>query len=145
LGAQIALYPQGKSQAAEEQDMRLDCPRCHSVNLSRLRRRGMLDHIRAQFGRWPFCCRNCGRHFRASQRYPAPPPEQHSRANEREARDQRFSGPQMAYRSDPIRPTARIVLQTDDHAQMNQILLALDRVVSSYQQPVKTHAGSAAR
>lgn len=51
----------------------------------------------------------------------------------------------MAYRSDPIRPTARIVLQTDDHAQMNQILLALNRVVSSYQQPVKTHAGMGAR
>ena len=124
--------------------MRLDCPRCHSANLSRLRRRSMFDHIRAQFGRWPFCCRNCGKRFRASQRYPSPP-QQYSPANEPEARDKRPAGPQMAYRSDPIRPTAKIVLQADDHAQMNQILLALNRVVSSYQQPVKTHAGMGAR
>jgi hypothetical protein len=39
----------------------------------------------------------------------------------------------MAYRSDPVRPRAKIVLEADSHDQMNEILLALNRAVSSYQ------------
>jgi hypothetical protein len=45
----------------------------------------------------------------------------------------------MAYRNDPVRPVAKIVLQADSHAQMNEILLALNRAVSFYRQPAKQH------
>jgi hypothetical protein len=51
----------------------------------------------------------------------------------------------MAYRSDPVRPTAKIVLQADSHVQMNEILLALNRVVSLYQQPGKQRETTYAR
>ena len=47
------------------------------------------------------------------------------------------AGPQMVFRSDPIRPTAKIVLQADDYAQMDAILLALNRAVSLYQRPAQ--------
>jgi len=43
----------------------------------------------------------------------------------------------MVFRSDPIRPTAKIVLQADDYAQMDAILLALNRAVSLYQRPAQ--------
>ena len=48
----------------------------------------------------------------------------------------------MAYRTDPVRPTAKIVLQAETHSQMNEILLALNRAVERYQQPVKEHVHS---
>jgi len=48
----------------------------------------------------------------------------------------------MAYRTDPIRPAAKIVLQTDTQSQMDEILLALSRAVESSrhraQQPAET-------
>jgi hypothetical protein len=51
----------------------------------------------------------------------------------------------MAYRSDPIRPTAKIVLEADNQAQMDEILLALNRAVSFYQQPAKRRETAGAR
>ena len=57
----------------------------------------------------------------------------------------RPAGPQMAYRSDPIRPTAKIVLEADNQAQMDEILLALKRAVSFYQQPAKRRETAGAR
>jgi len=41
----------------------------------------------------------------------------------------------MAYRRDPIRPTAKVVIQAEDQVQLENILLSLDRAVSYYQQP----------
>lgn len=58
---------------------------------------------------------------------------------------ERTPGPQMAYRSDPIRPTAKIVLEADDYAQMDAILLALNRAVSLYQQPARERETAGAR
>jgi len=58
-------------------------------------------------------------------------------------REERSAGPQMAYRADPVRPTATIVLQAGSQSQMDQILQALSRMVSSYQQPVNQRAGRA--
>ena len=46
----------------------------------------------------------------------------------------------MAYRNDRIRPTAKVVIQADDHVQLDQILLALNRAVSYYQQPAREGA-----
>jgi hypothetical protein len=47
------------------------------------------------------------------------------------------SGPQIGYRADPIRPMAKIVLETDSHEQLDSILLALSRAISAEQQAVK--------
>lgn len=117
--------------------MRIDCPRCHSSDTARRRRRGIFDQVRACFDRWPYCCRNCGTCFHAKQRYPPHYSGQAKQAKERAAQDRRATGPQMAYRSDPVHPVAKIVLQADNHAQMNEILLALNRAVSFYRQPAK--------
>ena len=46
-------------------------------------------------------------------------------------------GPEMLYRRDPIRPMAKVVIQAYDPLQLENILLALDRAVSYYQQPVR--------
>ncbi len=48
----------------------------------------------------------------------------------------------MAYRGDPERPIAKILIRADNHAQMDEILLALNRAVASCQQPVKQHTGA---
>ncbi|HLH01529.1 MAG TPA: hypothetical protein VKX25_02070 [Bryobacteraceae bacterium] len=39
----------------------------------------------------------------------------------------------MAFRRDDLRPTAQVVIQADDHAQLDRILLALHSAVTSYQ------------
>ena len=39
----------------------------------------------------------------------------------------------MAFRKHPEKPIAKIVVEADDHDQLNRILLALNRAVSSYQ------------
>ena len=88
---------------------------------------------------------HCGKRFHASQRNPPPHPGQGRTVSERPARDTRSTGPQVDTRSDPVRPTAKIVLEADSHDQMNAILLALSRAVSSYEQPVKQHAEARAR
>jgi hypothetical protein len=51
----------------------------------------------------------------------------------------------MAYRADAVRPIAKIVLQADNHAQMNEILLALNRSVACYQHAANQHAGAQTR
>jgi ribosomal protein L44E len=129
---------------AEEQDVCIDCPNCHSDAIARIRRRGIVDHIRAYCGRWPYYCRFCGKYFYASQRYPSQRPRHSSEAARRAARESGATGPQMAYRGDPQRPIAKIVIQADSHAQMDEILLALNRAVVSRQQPVKQHAATSA-
>jgi hypothetical protein len=40
----------------------------------------------------------------------------------------------MAFRKHPEKPIAKIVVEADNHAQLDRILLALNRAVSSYQQ-----------
>jgi hypothetical protein len=39
----------------------------------------------------------------------------------------------MALRRDTARPTAQVVIQADDHVQLDRILLALHSAVTSYQ------------
>lgn len=53
------------------------------------------------------------------------------------------AGPEMAFRSDPVRPTAKVVIQADDHVQLDKILMALHLAVSSYQQPTSERATAA--
>ncbi len=51
----------------------------------------------------------------------------------------------MAYRSDQVRPTAKIVIKAEDHVQLDQILMALNRAVSYYQQPAREHSTAGPR
>jgi Mg2+ and Co2+ transporter CorA len=39
----------------------------------------------------------------------------------------------MAFRTDAQRPQAKIVVQAESHEQLNDILLALNQAVSSYE------------
>lgn len=128
--------------ATEKQDMGTDCPRCHSADVARTRRRGIFDHINAQFGRWPYICRSCRRCFRASLRYPPPSPKQQSRAKEHAAQKTSSTTPQMAYRADTERPVAKIVLRADTHAQMDEMLLAIGRAIAGYERPVRQHSAT---
>jgi hypothetical protein len=77
-------------------------------------------------GRYPFYCGDCGHHFFAARRYPPakgePSPAQSPAA-----------GPDMALRRHAARPTAQVVIQADDHVQLDRILLALHSAVTSYQ------------
>jgi hypothetical protein len=122
--------------------MRIACPRCREADVTRIRRCGIFDQIGSFFGRWPYCCRSCRKRFYAGQRRP---PERYSpqaQQRRRAAYNSSFNGVQMAYRTDPVRPTAKIVLQTDTYWQMNEILLALNRAVEYYKQPIEQHANS---
>lgn len=55
------------------------------------------------------------------------------------------AGPEMAFRSDPVRPLAKVVIQADDHVQLDKILMALHVAVSSYQQPTGQRAAAGTR
>lgn len=39
----------------------------------------------------------------------------------------------MRFRSDAVKPQAKVVIAADSHEQLNDILLALDRAVNFYQ------------
>ena len=39
----------------------------------------------------------------------------------------------MAFRTDSVKPHAKVVISADSHEQLNHILLVLDRAVTSYQ------------
>ena len=51
----------------------------------------------------------------------------------------------MAFRSDPVRPLAKVVIQADDYLQLDQILIVLHRAVSSYQRPAAERATAGTR
>jgi hypothetical protein len=51
----------------------------------------------------------------------------------------------MVFRSDPVRPLAKIVIEADDQVQLDQILMALHRAVSYYQSPVRERASARSR
>ncbi len=120
----------------------MTCPHCGSDDEFRLRRHGLLNQVQAIFGNWPYRCSDCNGRFRARFRsledaeahkikrdqqapaQPFSPPIQHASADE---------GPDMAFRTHPERPLAQIVVQADTHEQLNNILLALNHAVNTYQ------------
>ena len=51
----------------------------------------------------------------------------------------------MAFRNDPVRPLAKVVIQADDQLQLDHILMALHRAVTYYQQPAREYTAANAR
>ncbi len=93
----------------------------------------MWDDLKAAMGWWPYQCEACRRRFVAGRRYP-PARASEAESAGREQRQAQAAGPEIAFRSDPVRPVAKIVVQADDHVQLDKILVALHRAVSAYQQ-----------
>jgi hypothetical protein len=110
----------------------MKCSRCHSQDIRRSARRGFLDNLRASMGRWPFRCQACGRCFYANRRY-IPAPAKSAPGPNAATYAHAKGGPEMAFRRDETRPMAKVVIQADDQAQLDRILLALHSAVSSYQ------------
>lgn len=107
----------------------MNCPECKGNDVRRAARRGLLDNLWASLGRWPYYCSDCGCRFRAARRYPPAQPK-HTPTPQW---GKPSPGPEMVFRRDDVRPTAQVVIQADDHAQLDRILLALHSAVSSYQ------------
>ena len=124
--------------------MRTNCPRCHSTDITRIPRCGF-DHVLAFFGHWPYHCRRCSKCFHSGERHAPPEPSRKTEPRRRAAYEAGSAGPGIAYRTDPVRPTAKIVLQAETQAQMDEILLALNRAVQQYSQPVRPHSHTVAR
>lgn len=61
------------------------------------------------------------------------------------ADDRTSAGPHIAYCADAVRPIAKILLEAENHAQMNEILLVLNRSVASYQHTAKQYAAGQTR
>jgi hypothetical protein len=114
--------------------MAMNCPRCKSENVGRVRRRNIWDNLRSFLGRWPYTCDECELRFTAASRY-GPDRRTASVTQAADPETSRGAGPEMAYRNHPIRPVAKVVIQADDQVQLENILLALDRAVSYYQKP----------
>lgn len=115
----------------------MNCPHCKSEEVCRAPRRTTWDNLKSSMGRWPYTCDACGRHFTAAQRYGSRP-KQKTRTSPDPPRDYTTpTGPEMAYRNDPVRPLAKVVIEADDQVQLDQILLALHRAISYYKQPVR--------
>ena len=113
------------------------CVRCRSTEIARIRRRGVLDQILAQFDRWPYRCLACAKSFRLNQRHVA---GERSRSSKRRSPERtRTANADMAFRTDPVRPYAKIVVEADTHSQLDSILLALRRAVSSSQAAPEEH------
>ena len=51
----------------------------------------------------------------------------------------RFAGRRAVYRTDTVRPQAKIVVQADTHEQLDSVLLALSRAVAAHQQTKHEH------
>jgi transposase-like protein len=119
----------------------MNCPRCKSDEVCRRRRKSLWDNFKAALGFWPYKCEHCGLYFSAARRYP---PEPHV-SQAPPAQPAAHSGPEMAFRNDPIRPVAKVVIQADDQVQLDQILMALHRAVSYYQQPSRERATAGSR
>lgn len=49
----------------------------------------------------------------------------------------------MAFRADPAKPQAKIVVQAETHEQLNHILLALDKAIHTYEKNARTENASA--
>jgi hypothetical protein len=125
------MRAKAKLDPVEEEHM-VRCPRCQYGEVVRRHRHGIGDQFRAWIGRWPYYCRDCKTFFYAGQR---------SRGSDGDGSDARrkeihqsyaFEGSRFAYQVDSVRPTAKIVVQAESHAQMNEILLALSRAVAGY-------------
>lgn len=123
----------------------MKCPSCNSHDVARRARRNPWDNLKASMGLWPYLCQACDKRFSAGQRYPSQqePPSSPDRS-EPESRSA-SGGPGVAYRSDAVRPIAKVVIEADDHVQLDQILMALNRAVSYYQQPSREKASSSSR
>jgi hypothetical protein len=129
----------------------IGCPQCHSTDTARRRRRGILNKIRSTFNSWPYRCLSCGVCFHANQRQPGydtgpssrtePPRAQQAKTSAQQDSD----GPRVAYRTEPVRPYAKIVLEADTHEQMDAILMALDRAVSMHRGAGKEHSAKSHR
>lgn len=124
----------------------MNCSRCKSHHIRRSARKTLWDNLKSKIGLWPYFCEACGHRFVAARRYPpAARPAQPSEPPIAGFRPGAMSsGPEMACRRDQIRPTAKVVIQADDHVQLDRILMALHSAVSSYQAN-RTHEQAANR
>jgi hypothetical protein len=99
------------------------CPSCHSPDVHRSRRQGVLDALRSWSGYWPYRCFDCGRRaFYRGRRL--------STAAFKAAKPAKGSKAGVLISAD--KPTAQIVIQAETQAQLDHVLLALSRAVSSY-------------
>lgn len=122
--------------------LHVTCKRCRSNDLQRSRRKGLADKVKAMAGWWPYRCEDCGQRFHARGRH-TPQQSQPEQPEPRSARREAASeGPAMAFRADAVKPQAKVVIAADSHEQLSEILLALDRAVSSYQRKSKRAAAN---
>jgi hypothetical protein len=117
------------------------CSECGSTDIARGRRRGILAQVRATFGLWPYRCLDCGKRFHLRQRYPFQQPVTSTTMESDWGSLDRaqFIGVQAEYRTDLMRPVAKIVVHADSHDQLGSILLALSRAVSAEQGDASEH------
>jgi len=88
------------------------------------------DDFRATWlGSYPYRCRACAYRFHLRQRV-CGPPEAAARSTVLEARDGSVA---VAFRQAAMRPMARIVVSADSDEQLNNVLLTLERAISSYE------------
>lgn len=124
----------------------MKCPNCNSEDVWRTRRRGFRDHLRLVAGFWPYKCRSCQKRFSAWLRYPsgrtAAPTTPRTTSTSRNAATP--DGPTLAFRSEALRPIAKIVIEAENHAQLDKILLALDQAILSFQPVGQKHTNTAA-
>lgn len=127
----------------------MTCTRCHSSDIHRSRRKGAWDNLQAWFGRYPYRCEDCGLRFAATGRYLdresgnarndyAKSSPQYATAGQNGS-----AGPEMAFRSHPAKPQAKIVVQAETHEQLNHILLSLDKAINSYGKSAKPDSARA--
>jgi hypothetical protein len=105
------------------------CPRCKSERIIRSRRRGIRDYLWGRVGLWPYHCKDCGRRFRLPVRH-YPTRSDTARAPVTRAPEAK---PNLAFRTHPSIPLAKVLLRAESQEQLEQMLIRIERTVGSYQ------------
>ena len=109
--------------------------------------------MRSTFDFWPYLCLDCDKRFYGKHRFPRrDAAEKKGREKPKEkpmakpkVENAEGEGPRMAYKKDEVRPLAKIVVEAENEAQMEAILLSLSKAVSLHAGRAKEYSGSRPR
>jgi|SRR5215472_14768715 len=105
----------------------MNCPACRNARIRRSHRRGVLERMLSAIGRWPYRCRECGRRFFLWVNAFDPDALRMHRTEDVQSRVKRDAA-----------CIAQVVIRTEQHQQMDEILSALHRAVADAQ--IRSHS-----
>jgi hypothetical protein len=107
----------------------MSCPACTSARIWRSRRRDVLERMLSAIGCWPYRCQACGYRFFLWVNAFDPDALCMHRTEDVQSQVKRDAA-----------CVARVVIRTEQHQQMDEILSALQRAVANAQSRTRSEA-----